>query len=1265
MPQAPEGPRNVKRVKRKQSVGKAISSAPKKPVNFGPAPKKGAFKPVPKAKVSPGSAKAGVGAPAKGKVKLKKKRAGVLEAAATRAAGVVAPSLATSISNPKNPVTIVGKSTAITTVKQPKRTVKDTAKAAVGIPAGIARMVLNPKESAKGIVADYKRRYAPALKGDYDKFHKRQLKEGSVPELLDASIATTGTGAAVGRAAQRAATAGSLGKAAKRVATQETKLRVSGGEGGVVTRKPSKNLLRNIAADRQYKRRARVQAKRAARPEASGIVREAEAANKAAGRVVEVTPVRRRKAKRAQVRSVASDGGVALQRMKGEQHREVLSTKTGTAASLKGLSKDEKAGLKYAAQYGIRDAEGGRRVLKKHRERVASERAKREAEGNPVRPIVDELPEIDRLIENADKVFTPNLRRVVKTEGNRSRKLAHRDPAMADDQALRRAYQPAAELFDVKPVAGESAKQFVRRVRQKMNDDTPIPSARVRRPSKDRAVPRIVSKPGEQPRVADVRLDKRGFDEVVPGSERPLSHVYRAVSEEEYQNAVKNGYLKSDGRRNLVADEGTVASMDNPAFYLPNKGEGRILRIAVRDGDGWSTNPNDGYIKTQKPIPIDRVEGSRKYVDKKPAPRSGTLGSAAYFKSQEIPQGVHAMFAKGGSRAVQGEKKYTGALTRTGRESSDPQILVRSNAQNIKRKYNWNLVGDTVDKHVFKWSREKKYTAHELQKEITRKGIDPESVALWNPRLYRERAAAVAKAEDGPDADVTFTDKSVHTAASEATASLDDLALDADRFKVAGWQVAPKDVIEEVMDTARSNRGEAIGRAYDISKGQISRILLANPAWLGFQVGSNTLMAGLAGVSPADVARSMRFYKKMDPETRATHEALFGVHGWFKEQRRMGAAGGRFTQAWNAVKDTPFYQKALEGKSPFDTLFFRPDNAQNNMFRRALMYNRLKKETYAAINRDASSIVVAQNRLLGALKGNPEKQMLQLAKNRKVVEEHAKAVDDFLGNWTRYTARERKVFSRFVMFYGFFRFSTRLAFYTMPVEHPLMSSILLQVGRLEKDEIERIFGTEPPPWEYGNFYGTGSGFGKDVDPKTANRIPTTRLVPFFNALQYGNPSAVVGSLAPPVGILANQLAGKNVALDQPYKINKSTAYVQRAGDLSLKDRFEIAVSEAAKLSPYVRAAEAATLRGKQGSDSSIFFPQPTEFKRADAKKRNAKLVKKQNARGVGGAVQETLAPQFGTDGSKRIEDAKSFNKSRAKKKVKKKKSSPWGSSGWG
>jgi hypothetical protein len=106
-----------------------------------------------------------------------------------------------------------------------------------------------------------------------------------------------------------------------------------------------------------------------------------------------------------------------------------------------------------------------------------------------------------------------------------------------------------------------------------------------------------------------------GFVYAKVGSARPPEYVFRAVSEEDWQAIQERGFIQSDQRMNL-GDEGTVAALSDPTWYLPGglasnppgTYTGRLLRIRYSDEDGWIHDPADGYVKTQQPIPIERID---------------------------------------------------------------------------------------------------------------------------------------------------------------------------------------------------------------------------------------------------------------------------------------------------------------------------------------------------------------------------------------------------------------------------------------------------------------------------------------------------------------------------------------------------------------------------------------------------------------------------------------------------------------------------------
>jgi len=124
---------------------------------------------------------------------------------------------------------------------------------------------------------------------------------------------------------------------------------------------------------------------------------------------------------------------------------------------------------------------------------------------------------------------------------------------------------------------------------------------------------RLVKGPNGEPLLVDY-VDT---GKMVPQrmNERPLPHVYRAISEEDYQRMKRDDVVNTDARMNLVNSEGLVTSHEDPTWYLPGKlasnsdGEypGRVIRIKVEPLDGWKVD-TDGYVKTNVHIPFSRID---------------------------------------------------------------------------------------------------------------------------------------------------------------------------------------------------------------------------------------------------------------------------------------------------------------------------------------------------------------------------------------------------------------------------------------------------------------------------------------------------------------------------------------------------------------------------------------------------------------------------------------------------------------------------------
>ena len=98
----------------------------------------------------------------------------------------------------------------------------------------------------------------------------------------------------------------------------------------------------------------------------------------------------------------------------------------------------------------------------------------------------------------------------------------------------------------------------------------------------------------------------------------PAEYVYRVVSENDYQRMSKQGFLDTDGRGNIGADEGLVGTTGRIAWsYLGDisgskgsdnpTGTGRAIRIKLNPADGWH-NGTDGYVKTNSRVPFTAVD---------------------------------------------------------------------------------------------------------------------------------------------------------------------------------------------------------------------------------------------------------------------------------------------------------------------------------------------------------------------------------------------------------------------------------------------------------------------------------------------------------------------------------------------------------------------------------------------------------------------------------------------------------------------------------
>ena len=150
------------------------------------------------------------------------------------------------------------------------------------------------------------------------------------------------------------------------------------------------------------------------------------------------------------------------------------------------------------------------------------------------------------------------------------------------------------------------------------------------------------SKEREVP-LREVRYEKDGDPfsrEVV--SEAPPTHLFRGMSEDEFQKSKAQGFIKSDGRGAIMPEwEGTNAghSAGTAHSYLPSSGPGRIVKIRVNEDDRWFGSNVDSYARTRQQIPWDRIEAHTSPIDKservfpgpRPTPNDGRYDAEGNF----------------------------------------------------------------------------------------------------------------------------------------------------------------------------------------------------------------------------------------------------------------------------------------------------------------------------------------------------------------------------------------------------------------------------------------------------------------------------------------------------------------------------------------------------------------------------------------------------------------------------------------------------------
>lgn len=546
------------------------------------------------------------------------------------------------------------------------------------------------------------------------------------------------------------------------------------------------------------------------------------------------------------------------------------------------------------------------------------------------------------------------------------------------------------------------------------------------------------------------------------------------------------------------------------------------------------------------------------------------------------------------AKAVKGPKASAMKLFNEGRAVTSPHIYVQGLADTIKRKHQWNAVADVAQEHAFSWSKDKHgagKSIEELRNEVDQRGLRDHDVTYINFGLFRKIA-------DELDTEKAVSGKHFAEAVSKAVVPGETAGshLLGDR----GYVAVPRAVGDELLESTRP--GRKTSRVFGKLQGlQSAAILGTNPSWIQMQLAANTLQTAAGTGGRLDmVPRAARTYRKLTPEQKRVVDNAtgVGVYEGHTQTARLGAHQGRVAKAFEDVGQIPVFRTKAGVVRVTDAnplkMMFRMDNAQNTVFRHAVFFNEIRKAQKALA------------KVTPKLKGDPKAQLDAVLADPRLVDEAARHVDAVLGDYLRYTSRERRALKPTVMFYGFLRYATKTLFYTLPVHHPLTGAIALKLGQLHAEDVKKIYGSATPPaWAYSRSYEYDDK-GRVVRdakgrPKYRDLARISPLTSIATDVVTEGPPALFGLLSPLAQAAADMIANKNVGQGRPLRLRGSAEEQKsvKPGDIPRIIGNQVASSTLP--GRYIMSQA----KGTQGDDALPFLPAPTHFKTPEAAAKDA------------------------------------------------------------
>lgn len=984
-------------------------------------------------------------------------------------------------------------------------------KSALGVDAGDSPITIG-KNMVDAEVKRISDTYGPSYRGDkksYAKLKKHVREEGPLMPALDVATALAPTSVALGAAGR----AGALGRTAKAASASRPALRKAAfgeaekqaprksaaGMATATSHDAARKVAQRIAKARAEKRlRVRAVERVTRKPVAEGSLLHADpkplAPHRATLKSGEVAPLTRARTRR----SVNLDVATEVRRGKDRASLRVAQHVTGRKgdtlrASMKQVPEELHSVVWWARTHGVRDAAGAREMVALRRAEIERSQANalagagkqgkqdRKAAVRAEKTGSGELELLRRIEADPKIVERPEVKAAIEREVARGRAVVGPREGLGEARAATGRAKLGGTTLGVKRADEINAERAAARDAGKADAKQAVKAAEGKRERVRTTGARVLA--GARADLAKARGRAEILSRNVTGTQQ------RGATFAGGAHGVREAERALDAAKARVAEELSAAT---------------VAVVAAREAHKAAS------------APIKRLHETPQAYEARVAAAAAERGLAAPEHARSTfatdPDDLRirrGITATGAAPKNPLGKERKGTLRRLGQEDLSTKAVEDTYKANLRRGARMDAEARVLEKHGLYFR-----SPEEANRFAAGLGIDPQQLDLIRPSTGMVRKGTPGASPRPRDDAGDFAKMNPH-----------------------GVFMVPKHVADQLdaLDARPSTTANVLRKLGQLPQGAI---LALSPSWFGFQR-VNDLIASTMGGSTLTQAAFQKVRRELDPDSAEIVTVLSG-RGGLAQEFLSPTSGQKLGRMARILDENPTYRDALKSAKPatnlivkgmhdVPTALLRADaKITGGVRERQLMHNLLRAG--ARMDPDVRRVAKGLGPFGHALKTGDVALMEKLLKDPKFHAARDEAVEALIrvhGDWHNYTAAEQRFKSAFA-FYGFLRYSTRMALYTLPVNHPHVGLLLSQLGSAGSEYAKSVIGPDMP-------YRLGAVYNKDgtiaADFTRAN--PLTG--PLFSVTK---PEQAAGLLAPPVTVALSYLLGQPVGLS-----DSSTGYV--------------------------------------------------------------------------------------------------------------------------